>query len=338
MHVSCFFVIDNPEAAEPNFERHSEEKEVIVIRNRTNIRTSLSRNRGFEAGTGEYVLFLDDDIEVPSNLLETYFEAICRFPNSPGFVGSVRFPPCINTFTQAVRASDILTFWDLAENTTHLAWGITANLMVKRAAVGDIRFSNTFPKKGGGEDVDYCLRIVDRSKDWFVSVPTATTVHPWWNNGSHQYLRFARWAYGDSSLPMLHPAYKFRNAPNMIETVLIIGGINVLSFVFLQISPAWFAFWLGAVFILELFMDGLRMRLQRKNPPLTVSIQSTFVHPSNDLGRIACHLKHLRFLGITERFDYFMTGEHLTYERVVAISKFVAYASLAIVLFILLNW
>jgi GT2 family glycosyltransferase len=142
-----YFVIDKPEASERFVKTRFQDKEVTIIKNDTNLGAHLSRNKGLEAGSGDYILFLDDDSEVPANLLETYFEAINKSPNSPGFIGPVRFPPCVNSYTQAAVASDILTFWDIAKNTSKLAWGITANLVVKRTAVGNIRFSAKFPKK-----------------------------------------------------------------------------------------------------------------------------------------------------------------------------------------------
>lgn len=334
IEIHCYFVIDKPEISDVNLEPQIKNKTITVIKNNTNLGAHLSRNRGFEAGSGEYVLFLDDDIEAPPNLLYAYLDAIKKHPNSPGFVGSVRFPLYINPFTEAAVKSDILTFWDIAENTSTLAWGVTANLMVKRTAAGNIRFSSTFPKKGGGEDVDYCLRIIEKTGAWFTSVPTAKVIHPWWGNGSHQYHRFARWAYGDSPLPTLHPAYKFRNAPNLIETTLVACLLGAVSLAFLKTPLTWLLVWLGLALFLELCMDGFRMKLARKKNTPLVSIRATVIRLSNDLGRIAGHLKHMHFLGIAERFDYFMTGEHIRYERKVAILKFVAYVTLAIILFI----
>jgi GT2 family glycosyltransferase len=335
--VNIYFVIDNPETSDRFVEAHIQDKVVTVIKNDTNLGAHLSRNKGFEAGSGEYVLFLDDDVEVPSDLLAKYLEAIKINPNSPGFVGPVRFPACINSHTQAAVASDILTFWDIAKTTPYLAWGITANLIVKRESVGNIRFSSTFPKKGGGEDIDFCLRIVEKGGSWFTSVPDAEIMHPWWTQGKLQYRRFARWAYGDSPLPTLYPKYKFRNAPNLLESALILSLFALLTFIFFRVSLEWFFTWLIIALFLELFMDGIRMRLAGKKQNLIVSIQATVIRLSNDLGRIAGHLRCLNVLGITERFDYFMTGEHIKYERIVASLKFIVYVTVAIVLFFILN-
>jgi GT2 family glycosyltransferase len=336
MDVNCFFVVDNPEATEVKLTTSLIKKRITIINSETNIGAPLSRNKGFEAGSGEYVLFLDDDVEAPQDLLETYFEAIKKHPDSPGFIGSSRFPPCINSFTCATKASDILTFWDIAENAPQLAWGVTANLIVKRSVANDIWFSSAFPRKGGGEDVDYCLRIVKKSKNWFTTVPTARVIHPWWEDGSHQYRRFARWAYGDSTLPALHPRYKFRNAPNLLECIFLNFFIGLLLFGFLEKPTTWFFVWIFSATALEFLMDGIRMRRAGKNQNLQVSIQATLIRLSSDMGRIVGHIRHLHFLGITERFDYFMTGEHIQYERKVAFFKFALYAITTISLFLLL--
>ncbi len=337
MEVHCIFVVDDPHAEHANLGSCLDGFAVTVIENEANFGAHVSRNRGLEAEVGDYVLFLDDDTEVPPDLLATYLKAIREYPDAPGFVGPVKFPAPFNSFTGAAVASDILTFWDIAENMPSLGWGITANLLVRRTVVGDICFSSRFPKKGGGEDVDFCLRLVEKTGKWFISVPSAVVVHQWWDGGSYQYRRFARWAYGDSSLPVLHPSYKFRNAPNFIETALLSFLLGSAASVFMGASLTWFAVWLIIAFFLELAMDGFRMRLEGKRVGLLVSVQATLIRLSNDLGRIAGHLKHLHFLGIGERFDYFMTGEHIAYERRVAVTQFIVFAVVAAVLFAVLS-
>jgi GT2 family glycosyltransferase len=332
--VNFIFVIDAPDFPKENLFSLANREHITIIKNERNLGAHISRNKGFEAGRGEYVLFIDDDTDQPQDLLEHYATAIKSEPDSPGFIGPVYFPPSINSHTNAAVASDILTFWDIASYSPKLAWGITANLMVKREAVGSIRFSDQFPKKGGGEDVDFCLRIVEKSGSWFTSVPAAKIVHPWWNEGQSQYRRFARWAYGDSSLPKRHSKYKFRNAPNFIETALIFSVVSALAFMAFKTSMVWLFVWLIAAFCSELLMDGLRMRLAGKNQSMIVSTQATLIRLSNDIGRLLGHIKHLRIQGLTERFDYFMTGEHINYERRVASLKFSAYSILALILFL----
>lgn len=335
--VHFIFVIDDPGFSETELKSLSSEEDITIIKNKQNLGASLSRNQGFELGHGDYVLFIDDDTKLPLSLLECYLDAIMRDPSAPGFIGPVYFPPSINSHTKAALASDILTFWDIAAYSPKLAWGITANLMVKRESVGNIRFSEKFPKKGGGEDVDFCLRVIEKSGSWFTSVPNAKVIHPWWDYGRMQYKRFARWSYGDSSLPKLHPRYKFRNAPNFIEVAIILSILSVFSLFLFEIPIGWLLVWLITAFCGELIVDGIRMRFAQKNQDIFVSLQATLIRLSNDLGRIIGSAKNFRILGFTERFDYFMTGEHIKYERKVAYIKFTVYISLAIVIFAMLK-
>ena len=332
--VRFFIVVDRPDSNQVDRVRELQrQSNVKVIVNPRNVGDHMSRNVGLEAGEGDFVLFLDDDITPDPDLFESYAEAIKSDSHAPGFVGVVRFPPTSNSFTRGVVSSDILTFWDIAESRDSLAWGVTANLMVRRSAAEGITFSERFPKEGGGEDIDFCLRIVSKAGGWLKTVPKASVVHPWWNGGSRQYRRFARWAYGDCQLPTLHPKFKFRNAPNMVETLalgLVIGGIFMATGI---ASVQLITIWCLGVMLLELVAETVRLKLRWGRISISTSLEAIVVRISNDLGRIAGHLKRGHLLGLTERFDYFMTGESKTYERKVAITKFGLYMAMTALFF-----
>ena len=333
VEVKYYIVVDRPSSAEddPPLEFPSN---VAVMQNPGNLGAHASRNRGFEAGKGAYILFLDDDIRPSPDLLESYKEAIEKHPDSVGFAGVAKFPPPMNSFTRGIVASDILTFWDIARTHSSLAWGVTANLMVKREAVGDIRFRTVFPKGGGGEDIDFCLRIVERTGKWLDAVPGAEISHPWWQEGRRSYRRFARWAYGDSRLPRLFPDHKYRNFPNMVETLVVgmlawavLSGLGFLSLLNLL-------YWIGLVVLFEFGAEAVRVRT-RTRVSLLVAIEATLVRLSNDVGRILSNARRGHLSGLTERFDYFVTGESLPYERKIAASKFTLFVIAALAVYIM---
>ena len=54
-------------------------REIIVIKNQINIGTSKGRNQGIKAARGQYILFLDNDVEVTANWLEPLL--ICAISN-----------------------------------------------------------------------------------------------------------------------------------------------------------------------------------------------------------------------------------------------------------------
>jgi GT2 family glycosyltransferase len=336
MAVNYYIVIDNPKSAVvKSVSGFAEKDNIRVLRNDGNLGAHVSRNRGLDEGDSDYVLFLDDDVEPFPNLLHGYREAIEKYPDAPGFVGSSRFPNPLNSFTRGTVASDILTFWDISETRSELAWGITANLLVNRKAAGPIRFLPDFPKRGGGEDIEFCLNIVGRTGKLFRAAPSASVHHPWWDGGSRQYRRFARWAYGDGRLPSLHSRYRYYNAPNMVETIFLGVSILIPAATLGLVSITKVAIFLGLVGLIEFGVEAVRLRYRQRPSGLLTSIEATLVRLSNDLGRIAGNIGRKHLLGFGERFDYFATGESIRYERKAAVPKFLLFIAAALVILLL---
>jgi len=290
--------------------------DLIIIRNEVNLGASGARNRGIDAALSDWVLFLDDDIYPEPDLLQVYAKSIEEKGREvPGFVGITRLPETVSSFTKGIVASDILTFFDLAEHRDNMPWGVTANLLVRRDAIGNHRFKSIFPKSGGGEDIDFCLEIVNSFGKNFSTEPNAVVHHPWWNNSTRTYRRFFRWAYGDSKLPSLHPQHRWRNLPNTAE-LLTLCLLSAIPFFFVDESfPKLMILTISGVVIGDFFSEWVRLIFAKsiKNP--ITAIESSCVRLSNDLGRIKAVLQSLRIWRITERFDYAATGEWIWGER-----------------------
>ena len=219
-------------------------------------------------------------------------------------------------------ASDILTFFDLSAHRPRMAWGVTANLCLRRSALGTLRFSPAFPKGGGGEDIDLCLRMHEDDGEPFISVDDAIVDHPWWPIGRGSYKRFARWAFGDGRLPNLHPQHRYFNFPTLPETLLLFALLRQVGVAALRRThPVQF---LVMTFVVELGVDYLKLRLRGRRVTLRTSVEGTVVRLSNDLGRVVGNLSRGRPHAIGERFDYFCTGESIRAERLVAGAKFAA--------------
>ena len=290
--------------------------DVMFIQNKENLGAPVSRNIGIDKSESDWILFLDDDIEPVDNLLEIYLDSISKYGNdSPGFVGVTMFPSAINNFTKGIIASQILTFFDLAKKVEKMPWGITANLLVNRNIIGDIRFRNTFPKAGGGEDIDFCLEICKSKDSKFISEPRAIVKHPWWFNGKRSYKRFFRWAYGDSQLPSLHNEYRYRNLPNCAELVLLLPLIilSLFSFsinIFYELPAIIIALFLG-----DWVTEWMKTFIHSRNYNPIIAIESSLIRFSNDLGRLLAVIESLNVLRVTERFDYAATGKWIWGER-----------------------
>jgi len=205
--------------------------DVRIRRNETNLGASESRNRGMQESAADWIHFLDDDIVPQSNLLLRVEQAIRDSPNAAGFVGRSNFPRSDTIFTTAVRLAGVVFFWDIATNldlANDVPWGVTANLVVHRKIdlKDDIFFDTSFPKTGGGEDIEFCRRkrefsIQQLGGKGFIARPDIVVSHPWWNNGTRSYRRFYMWAYGDGALVKRFPDLTYGDLPNSAELFLV---------------------------------------------------------------------------------------------------------------------
>ena len=310
-------VLDDPLHPLPReLEDWSTFDDLSIIRNEVNLGASGARNRGIDAALSDWVLFLDDDIYPEPNLLHVYAKSIeHKGAKVPGFVGITRLPETVSTFTKGIVASDILTFFDLAEHREHMPWGVTANLLVRRDAIKNHRFKSLFPKFGGGEDIDFCLEIVNSFGRNFSTEPRAVVHHPWWNNSDRTYRRFFRWAYGDSNLPALHPQHRWRNLPNTAEFLTLCLLSTFLFFLVDESFPKSMVLIITGIVIGEFFSEWVRLILVKSITNPIIAIESSCVRFSNDLGRVKAIVQSMKPWRITERFDYAATGEWISGER-----------------------
>lgn len=200
---------------------------VRVRTNAINSGASASRNRGLDESAAEYVLFLDDDVVPEANLLEAY-EKYLSFYKTPedkkfllGLVGLVKFPrsPKLPLKHASVLMSYLTFMFEIASNPIYKqpAWGVTANLLVKR--VPGMRFDTAYAKTGGGEDVDFCLRM---EGGHLKAAPSAVVYHPFWDGSIlHLFSHFYQWAVGDSALFSRFPTLVYHSYPNAAEILLL---------------------------------------------------------------------------------------------------------------------
>lgn len=320
LKVRFVIVLDNPAVEiSPNLKQRFAESDVVLIHNLENKGAPISRNIALEASNAEWVLFWDDDIIPNNKILFEYAFAVERKDYADGFVGPTNTPAPCNTFTSGILASDILTFWHLPRGYDQLSWGITANLLIRRDVVSDLRFLPIFPKNGGGEDIDFCLRVFTNTDNLINVIWQAEVLHEWWDNGRRSYTRFIRWAYGDSVLPSLFPRYRYYNFPNVVEFFMLCGMVALF------LGKDCFFAAIGGGALGEFFVEWAKQVIIKKNYSPIIAFESSLVRASNDLGRFIAHVKNIRPIGFMERFDYFCDGKHVRHERIVAAFKFAAF-------------
>lgn len=328
-----YLVIDNPSLEiSPAISKRIDNRKVFCYRNPENKGAALSRNKGIEMGSGEWILFLDDDIFVPTNLLNQYKLAVDQFPGEIGFIGLVNFPPASNTFTKSVVASGSMDIFAVANTKPDYAWGATANMMVTRQAVGDIRFSPLYPKAGGGEDVDFFLKIRNRF-EWknFKTLSAAAVDHPWWKGESADYKRPFRYGKGNAILAIRNPEFVYRDLFNTVELILILLILLVVSLLIsLQWSLAIVITLIGIVLIDYIATAVQVIKRTGKFNPL-ILYHTMMLRLSFQLGTLVENITRNRWTGIAERFnDNGSTRKnHLFRFNTYKIVKWVLYPALA---------
>jgi glycosyltransferase involved in cell wall biosynthesis len=335
--VRFIIVADNPEAEIPSdFKKYIDNETVLLFRNKENGGSSKSRNVGIENSKSEWILFLDDDIKPAKNLLINYAQAIKESPDEVGFFGETLFPPAKTIFAKGIIACDILTFFFLAGYYDQLKWAPTSNVIIKRSAISGIRFQEIFPKNGGGEDIDFFLKIFRNTKRELKCLTNAPVFHEWWYDQKRNYTRFTRWSFGDSLLHDIFPEYTYYNFPNIVECFIFGIPLCLLACLLLNSILPLICLFVGVI-AGECLIEFLRLLIYKGLYQSLFTFEAVLIRASNDIGRLYMQLVKLkRPKGICERFDHFCDGNHIKYQRIWAGLKFMSSIILYVGLYYLL--
>jgi hypothetical protein len=358
LHV--LVVVDNPAAPnrselEAQLSDWSPNHLVRVSLNSHNLGAPASRNAGLACSTGaDWVLFLDDDVVPDRALLEAYHGAMLRSPRAHVLVGCTLLPEPETLAQRALEASQMTFFYDVARRMPQPAWGVTANLCVRAPA--KLWFNEDYPRTGGGEDVDFCLRLKDmlpasERPDALVAVPEAVAVHPYWRDISRQVVG---WALGDVRCLDALPGHTFWAPPNWAEFLLLaaLTASTALGMASLQLGSGGVggevactvsvASWLSSlalhVALVEVLLIAAAVpnRLSVDLPVhhrATVALASAWPIMAQDAARLASKLVRLRLSHVCLQLDW-LDGQrdHVGATRTALSLKCAAYLALAVAL------
>ena len=332
-------VVDDPEMPKATKEElrgmvHKHAPYLRVRYNKTNLGASGSRNGGVAASAAEWVLFLDDDVDVPDTLLHAYARRVLEDETAAGFVGKTTFPPPRTLMQHGTHLSDITYFWDIADKMDDIAWGVTANVMLRRTAA---RFDLAFIKTGGGEDISFCIDTVALTDKLLRPAPEAHALHPWWSDckttGDINPVRFLRWTQGDGLLFDKYPQFTYRSPPNIQEVCFgcaVGGAAAALSGRFeaakgAALCAAWALF-------AEAVDEAVRLALPGRVNPLSPSgfvktAYAFYVRKHVDVGNLWVHIKRGKLHHLCKRFDYFCGRKSLLVDTTLRFAKFASFVA-----------
>ncbi|KAJ6559165.1 NAD-dependent epimerase/dehydratase [Mycena vulgaris] len=307
--VSTIVIIDDPSS--PNIaeleKEYAKRPEVRIRVNDRNMGASFSRNRGLAEATAKWVLFLDDDVVVDPDLLLEAEKAIRAHPQAAGFV----------VFTAAVHLNKI--------SGEDLPWGVTANLIARRDLKDGVEFDLSFPKTGGGEDIDFCRKKRDASiaagNQGFFPAAKVRVTHPWWSGGKRSYWRFYMWGYGDGGLIKMYPKMTYRDFPNSAELLLAcisLSAIEITTGITRSSGLSFRGLKYGCAVILANIIHDMYRHLWR-DPERTLAFRTEIAGPrwlaaiaesallrmASEGGRAVGVLKKRQIGALAKRFDWF---------------------------------
>lgn len=297
--VRFFIVIDNPAVTVPaSVQAQADNDRVTILINPKNMGSAHTRNRGINAASAEWFILLDDDVLPDEDLLRQYVQAFEAEPDATGFIGLVRFPEISSSFTEAVVASGSRDIFSIAEHCTEFAWAATANVAVRRSAIGEIRMTETYPVTGGGEDVDFFLLIMNRNNGKRLRcLPGAVVYHPWWNNGHPDYRRPFWYGFGNAMLGTEHPKLTYYDFLNTPETLLL---LCVLLFI-----PGWthsVLLLMAGVVLTELIASAVQTQKRRPGASLLAMFHVALLRVTHEAGVLWGKLRKGQLYRIGERF------------------------------------
>lgn len=156
---------------------------------------AMKRNHGVEIAKYELILFLDSDCNPVPEILKLH-ESYYTEETVGAVAGPLEFVGDENRFWKCVRLTPYLICFKMPYWGETVPWGATANFSVRRSVYQEVGgFSDVFPNKPGGEDVDLGL-LITKAGYRIMSAPKAVVYHAkeTWSQKKQMYRR--AWYYG----------------------------------------------------------------------------------------------------------------------------------------------
>lgn len=124
---------------------------------------NAARNHGLREARGEWVVFVDDDVALPSEWLSAYADAFHRYPDVQVFGGPVytRLEGQQPLPRNCAACEPLTTFDDFVpgEGDQEVPWLPGANMALRREAVERFGWFNEAFTYGGGDETEWQVRV-----------------------------------------------------------------------------------------------------------------------------------------------------------------------------------
>ena len=214
----CYFINDySNDSTGSILDKYKNIENIDVIHHKGNQGLATARNSGIKAGNSKMIAFLDGDMVVKKNWLESFLPYFNE--NVVAVMGDNIAPQNIS-----LNAAEKYYFGYLRGvrkckdgERIPLQYMLFGNAMVKRAVLQECGYFDESMKKYGGEDTDLSARIWDIYPKSFVLSKNSDSVH--YHRRDLSEFSNSMYTYGKYNLPLLikkHPHYKEKFATDWI--------------------------------------------------------------------------------------------------------------------------
>ena len=260
----CFFINDaSTDQTGDILEKYKNEKKITVIHHKKNSGLSSTRNSGIEAGSFDFIAFLDGDMVPKRDWLisfQSYFDK-----NIIAVMGD-NIPPKNISLTPVEK----YYFGNLRgarqyndKGKIPLQYMLFGNAMIKREALAECGMFDEKIKKYGGEDTDLSARIWDTYPDSFVFSKKSDAIH--YHRRDLKDFCHSMEEYGKHNLPLLVKRYPHHKMKFAADWIFSFKGYIIFNFIVRKLVFLIFKIYPFELFIRYLVADSVIRGARKSN-------------------------------------------------------------------------
>ena len=226
----CFFINDaSTDQTGKILENYKNEKKITVINHEKNSGLSSARNSGIEAGSSDFIAFLDGDMVPKRDWLmsfQSYFDKnIIAVMGDNVPPKNISLTPVEKYYFGKLRGARQYN----DKEKIPLQYMLFGNAMIKREALVESGMFDEKIKKYGGEDTDLSARIWDLYPDSFVFSKKSDVVH--YHRRDLKDFCHSMEVYGKYNLPLLVKRYPHHKMKFAADWIFSFKGYTIFNFI-----------------------------------------------------------------------------------------------------------
>jgi len=263
----CFFINDaSTDQTGEILENYKNEKKITVINHEKNSGLSSARNSGIEAGSSDFIAFLDGDMVPKRDWLmsfQSYFDKnIIAVMGDNVPPKNISLTPVEKYYFGKLRGARQYN----DKEKIPLQYMLFGNAMIKREALVESGMFDEKIKKYGGEDTDLSARIWDLYPDSFVFSKKSDVVH--YHRRDLKDFCHSMEVYGKYNLPLLVKRYPHHKMKFAADWIFSFKGYTIFNFIIRKVVFLIFKIYPSEFFIRYLVTASV-IRGARKSNKLT---------------------------------------------------------------------